>query len=785
MKKIISLFIICVIAITFIPSVCAVDNGWQEAFSKVIESSAATEFMVMDVSSNGIPELFCPSGKGTKVYYYEDQGAVLAADDPNIPYEFFTRLVSIRDTKTDDECYMGQVMNEDKLVTFKMSFSVCVPVLEIVAEEDPETGVGTFKGSGETLAESTKVTEQVRSYLEDYAVEYALKTQIRSRDVYAYGKKRAMNEMFDRYDVLASLSDDTPLFSAAQREEIKNSVAKGKFRAFSRLSMLSDSVVFVEYFADDTKATEYAFPYDEKYALLSDDFSVMETYDTEQKLDAEYILSLLSPENQPSNFNPDYGKTADFRGIDDYVTYFTALLSETETINENGKKEIASFCEYAVNKCSRTELKSTNNVFTIKKDATSIIARNASDCMARLRAICDGKGIALLRAAKTVPEIVCKGADLTKPVRIEFDKGVAESIKNASGLRILLDEKHGIYVNSAELSVLETEVEIFAVEYTKNTEDYSIVFTGKDNQEILSVSVPVWVIVPAKSDYSSVYASFDGGTENRGGRYDDLYKTIEFSVIRSGNYQVVEEDITINDMDTVSVSANQAIRFLVSKGIMEVDRGNNFYPEKDLSRYDFTKALVSMFYTENKDAVCSYPDVDPDGKYYRYIATAEAMDMTKPTADGTFAGDSAVTNEYILSLCGKILAEKKGYKFPDNYVEYLGYTDKDEITPAAMPYIAVAVQCGLAQNTGKLMPQKAVSREEGAYILYKTFTLLYDTSPVTTSFSAMIDEIDVAPQKMNDLGVLPRLVICVLFTLVSVLGIFLLWKGTKRTKKEE
>lgn len=781
MKKIISLFIICLIAITFIPSVSAVDNSWQTAFANVIESSATTEFMLMDVSSNGIPELFCASGKGTKVYYYEEQAAVLAADDPNIPYDFFTRLVSIRDTKTDDERYMGQVVHEDKLVTFKMSFSACVPTLEIIAEEFSKTGTGVFKGSGDTLLEDANTTEQVKNYLKNYAVEYVLKTQVCAEDVYTYGKKKAMNAMFERYSVLSGLSDDTPLFSATQREEIKTSVGKGKFRAFSKLSMLSDNVVFVEYFAEDSKAAEYAFPYNGKYALLTDKFQVMEIYNSEQELDSEYISSLLSPENQPSNFNPNYEKTKDFRGIDDYVTYFSALLSETEVINENGKKEIASFCEYTVNKCSRTEIKSNNNVFTVKKDTTSIIAQNASDCMARLKAICDGKGIALLRAAKTVPELVCKGADLTKPVRIEFDKGVAESIKKASGLRILLDEKHGIYVNSAELSVLESEVDIFAVEYTKNREDYSVVFTGKDNQEISSISMPVWVIVPAKSDFSTVYASFDGGTENRGGRYDDLYKSIEFSVTRSGNYQVVEEDITINDMDTVSISANQAIRFLVSKGIMEVYRGNNFHPEKDLSRYDFTKALVSMFYTENKDAVCSYPDVDPDGKYYKYIATAEAMDMTKPTDDGNFDGDAAVTNQYILSLCGKILAEKKGYKFPDNYVEYLGYTDKDEITPSAMPYIAVAVQCGLAQNSGKLMPQKAVSREEGAYILYKTFTLLYDTSPVTTSFSAMVDEEEKAPEQLRDLGVLPRLTICVLFTLVSVLGIFLL----KKSKKEE
>ena len=783
MKRIVSLFILCCMLSTFIPSVFAADLSWQEAFRAVIESSPSREYLLMDVSHNGIPELFCSGDKGVKVYYYDEQGAVLASDDSEIPYDFVTKLVSIRDTKTDDERYMGQIVRGDKLITFKMSFSACVPTLEVIAEENLKTGEGYFKGSGEKLEPCDNITEQVTAYLENYAVEYVLKTQIREEDVYTLGKKNAMNAMFDRFAVLSGFSDDTPLFSAQQREDIKKNVGKGKFSAFSKISMLSDNVIFVEYFADDSEAKEYAFPYNRRFALLSDELKVIKLYDSEWELDAEYLSSQLSVENQPSNFNPDYNRTKTFRGIDDYVSYFSALLSDTQSVNENGKKDIASFLEYTVNRCSRSEIKSDSNVFTVKKSVTSIIARNASDGMARLRAICDSKGVALLRAAKTVPELVCKGADLSKPIRIEFDKGVAESIKNASGLRIMLDDKHGIYVNSAELSVLESEVDIFTIEYTKTEKDYSIVFTGKDNQEIVSVSMPVWIIVPAKSDFSSVFATFDGGTENRGGRYDDLYKTIEFSVTRSGNYQVVEEDVTINDMYDVSISANQAIRFLVSKGIMEVDRSNNFYPEKDFSRYEFTKALVNMFYTENKDAKCSYPDVLPDNEYYKYIATAEAMDMTKPVADGTFSGDVAVTNEYMLYLCGKILAEKKGYKFPDNYVEHLAFSDKSDITPGSMPYVAVAVQCGLAQNAGKFMPQKAVTREEGAYILYKTFSLLYDTSPVTTSFSAMADS-DTDARSLADFGVLPRMLICVLFTGVSALGIFLLWKINNRKKEE-
>ena len=129
-------------------------------------------------------------------------------------------------------------------------------------------------------------------------------------------------------------------------------------------------------------------------------------------------------------------------------------------------------------------------------------------------------------------------------------------------------------------------------------------------------------------------------------------------------------------------------------------------------------------------------------------------------------------------ICGKVLAEKKGYKFPENYVDYLNLTDKTEITASAMPYIAVAVQCGLAQNDGELNPHDAVTKEKCAQILYKTFTLLYDTSPVTTSFSAVLEDTDQSPA-LNDLTPLERAIVCILVTALFALSFWLLTKKRK------
>lgn len=778
MKKIVSLLLASLLIFTTAPSTFADNGSWEEAARKTILNNSASGYLLMDVSADGIPELFMPDGIGVASYYYDGSTMVKAVSDRTIPFEFIKKLVSVRDVQTDEQIYMGQAMYDKKLITYKMSFSSCVPVLEVIAEENPNTGAGRFKGAGNILEDCENVSEVITEYLENYEEEHLMKSYLDSDEIKNFGKKGASTRLFERFSVLSTFSDDSLKFTAQQRDKIKANVGKGEFLAFDKITILNDDAIFVEYYVNDKNSFEYAFPYDKRYSLVSGAFEVIESYSKEQRLDGEFLWSLISDEAKPSNFKPEYKKTDTFRGIDDYVTYFSSLIKEDEPVNENGKKEIASFMEYAANKCSRTEVKAKNNTITVNKADVSLVSQNAVNSMGQLLSVCSSKGLKQIRTAKIVPELVCSGIDFSKPVRCEFENGVSESIGQASGIRIMLDNSHGIYVNKAELSVLEKEIDVFAVEFTKNKKDYSVVFTGKSNEAKDSISVPVWIIVPAQNDYSSVLASYDGGTENRGGQYDERYKRIEFSAVRSGNYQVVKEDITINDIESVAFSANQAIRFLVSKGVLEVDKNNNFLPNKKMSRYDFTKALVSMFYVTNSEAKCTYTDVMPKSRYYPYVATAEAMGMTKPFSEGIFGGEEAVTNEYILSLCGKVLAEKKGYKFPDNYVEYLEFTDKEEISASSMPYIAVAIQCGLAENIGEFLPQEAVTREKGAQILYKTFTLLYDTSPVTTSFSAVVENNE-NNNTLNDLTPIQRGVICVALTGILMFAFFLLYKKRK------
>ncbi len=780
MKKIISLFLTVFIILSSISVVCAEEALWETEYRRVINASKASNFVLLDVTGDGVPELFSDNYGKVFSFYYKDGTAIKASENKDVPFEFFKNLKYVENTETNEFFYMGQVTHGGLLYTYKMSFPANVPVLEVVAQENLLTGAGNFKGDAEVFSNAAEISSLVSEYLKKFAARYLCVVNITADDIHSFGRNGASTRAFSRYRLLSGLSDDTRNFSAAQREKIKKSVALGNFSEFSKISVLSDNAVFVEFFVNFAETEKMEFSYMKRWALLDADLAQVKYFSTERDLNTDEISSLIAAENIPSNINPDYERSASFRGIDDYVNYLASLVSASGGVNENGKKTVAQFMEYAVNKCSRAALKSSNNTLTITKSAVSIIAENAAICMGQLVSVCNSKNLSQIRTARTIPELVCKGVDLAKPVRIEFEEGVSSALSAVSGIRIMLDDSHGIYVNTAELAILEESNDTFCIEYKQNSEDYSIVFTDRNNAPVDTILSPVWFIVPAKDVYSSVIASYEGATDNRGGQFDERGGTIEFSALRTGNYQVVENDITINDADDVSLSRNEAIRFLVSKGVFTLDKRKNFYPQSKLTKYDFTMALVKMFYQLTEDAQVSYPDIKKNNKYYKYVATAEAQGLTKADKNGNFSGQSAVTKEHLLALCGKVLADKKGYQYPDKYLEYLQFTDKDIIAADAVGYISIAVQCGLVDNAGEFAPDTSVTKEEGAEILYKTYMLLYDTSAVTTSLSSTLSTPDVSAP-MSDLGVLPRVAMCIGVTVIFLVGIILVG----RRKKEE
>ncbi len=792
MKKLICIFLSVMILAAFPLGVFSEnERPWETEYARIISqftTQSQTKFVLADIDYDDTPELIAGDENSVSVFTYQNNSVIKTSDSKDISIKYFENLKTAQNTRTNLTEFMGQVSEGSDILTYKMNFSNGTPRVEVTAAEHSDR-TGIFKGNGETAQSVPDCSGLVAEYLADFSLKPFTLCVLTAKEISAAASKdTAIESFFKRYTFLSALSDDTSDFSKQQREAMKKAVGDGLFLSFDKLSRLGGSDVFVQFYVNDAAQGSFVFPYAKQYAVVTNAESAPVSaviYGHESELDTAYLSGLKTQENDASNVYIDYAKTKSFRGIDDYVNYLSAILSSSgETANENGKKAISEYMEHAVNRSSRTEIKARKNTVTVNDYAVSFIAENAADCMERLFRLCESQDFTQIRKPRTIPELVCSDIDFSQPVRIEYEKGIAQKLARVSGIRIMLSDSYGIYITAPDLAILENAFDLFCIELKKSGDAFSVVFTDKNNQTIDYIAAPVWFIAPAESEYSTVMASFKGGTDNWGGQFDPKNKTIEFSTNYSGDYDIVENDITINDIAALPSNTREAIRFMVSKGIFTLDKHNNFKPEDTLSRYDFTAALVKMFYATNVEAKSSFTDVPESSEFYRYIASAEEQNIAAGYADGTFRGGEPASREQVVTLCGRTLIEKKEYAYPENDESYLNYTDKDQISHWARPDIAVAAQCGLVNNIGAFSPSGAVTRSEGAEILYKTFMLLYDVSPVTT-VSSLADAESSVQNAPDVFDFEFRAAICIIITIVLLFVFYIFIKINKKRKTKK
>ncbi len=683
----------------------------------------------------------------------------------NIPFSVFENLWAAQNEKTNQTEFYGQATDRTTITTYQVIFEG--NAFEI--KQLSTTEYDAFVASDAAQTEDSLFAENHSLAPLSFVCCTLSAKEINS----AATIDDAIESLYLRYTFLSALSDDTAFFSKQQRDAIKKAVGAGVFLSFDKISKLSDTHIFVQYYVDTSLASSINLPYQKQYALLtgaSPAPQVVTKYNHESLLDVASLLSLKARDNAPGNLIIDYGRTAEFRGIDDYVNYLSTLLSNKETpLNENGAAAALEFVEFAVNQSSRTEIHAKNNRLVIDSETVSFLAENAQYCAERMMHLMNTHQVSQPRKTRVIPVLFASGIDLTKPLRLVYQQGTAQAISGISGIRLMLDKTHSIYLSADDLLVLEQTCGTVCLEYTMTENGFSVVFTDDANQAISYLSAPVWFTIPAESAYSTVIATYPGGTDNWGGQFDEKNKTITFSTNYSGTYDMVENDITINDIENLPATTKEAIRFLVSKGIFSVDKYNRFRPNNLLRRYDFTKAMVKMFYAVNLDARCSFTDISEKNQYYRYIASAEEQKLAAGYADGTFRGNASMTKEQVLTLCGRILVEKRAYLHTENDASYLQFTDNDKISDWAIPYIAVATRCGLIANGGVFAPGDTVTKAEGAELLYRTFMLLYDVSPTEPE----PEEIS-APQNAFDTEF--RIAICIFLTIVMLFAFYIVTK---------
>lgn len=462
-------------------------------------------------------------------------------------------------------------------------------------------------------------------------------------------------------------------------------------------------------------------------------WKVTEKHD--EPIEESVLEDVAKDATNKSNVSLDFEKISSFKDEDDLVDYIKKALNNMEGVapNDVAKGELISFIETSISSICTNFVSGRGNRFTLNKKALKDLANKAQDIKEEVNEFLSEKEISLGKEINIIIRIVWKNCKDKKPCSITLDPELYKHLKGAS-VRLMLG-KSGCFVQiSAEnAKKLAEKYPNMKIVFSKTGDDtYAIQYETEKGKKIDKLPDPVKVTfgVPADSLICTVMATYSGGSDNWGGQFDPASGTLSFDTPYSGQYEVLENNVQIDDIGDLSEESQKAIRFLVSKGYLGLD-GKNFLPYGTLSRYQFTQALVSMLFMLDRSETTTFTDVPEDSPYYAFVASAQAKNIVEGYDAETFGGEINMSVEHMLALAGRTLVEQKAYTVPGNPNEYLEiFTDRGKISDRTAAHVALAIREGLFKDIETPDSQAEITREQAAVILYRLFLLLYEVPPV-------------------------------------------------------
>ena len=508
-------------------------------------------------------------------------------------------------------------------------------------------------------------------------------------------------------------------------------------------------------------------------------WQVKQTHDA--PLEPGELDALLAQLLAEPNLTVDYSRVSsgDLEQVKDYLQ---SLLDNMDglTPNDAAKQVLAELVESALSAGCSGGVTGQDNRLTLDGTQLDTLTQRAGQMIQALEGLLSDNGVALNRPLTARIRVLWSNLDWGSPCQVTLDQGLLDAMGDCTVQLLLADGQHGLQLSPETVKDLVAAHGSMAVRLAAGEEGlYTIQFLDSQGNLLEQLDTAVTLFLPCTSPLATVMASYRGGSDNWGGQYDERNGVIFFDVRYSGDYQVLENSVEIDDIGDLPQEVQQAIRFMVSKGYFSLEDGK-FLPQDPLNRYAFSEALVGMFFALDRQLQTSFPDVPAESPYYPYVASGEHSHIIEGLGDGTFGGEIALTVEQMLALAARTLMEQKGYTAPTDAQSYLtGFSDGLETSDWAVEQAALAIREGLMDPGGVLAPQAAVSRAQAALILYRLFLLLHEVSPVALDLPPVTQE--EAPQVSQEAGI-PVAAIAAAGGVLAVGGGAALWFCLHRRK---
>ncbi len=453
-------------------------------------------------------------------------------------------------------------------------------------------------------------------------------------------------------------------------------------------------------------------------------WTLIERNTSGETFDESLVEKYKKQDFEPLQINFLYEDLYTYSTLEEYIKVIEDEIS-AKTLNNQDKLLLNQYISTVLQKLNMQSIEASQNEVTITNDALKNITNALITTNEAFNNSIEIDKLSLNKSIEHTARFNVDRLNTKKPIKVQLSEDLLKDIdiekQGDNNLYISFDgSSMGVSLTYKDLQTILSENGATTLILTYSEDGVTLTFENKAG-EISKLSVPITVIVPAKSEASIVYTD----DELWGGQYIAETNSLFFETKNSGTYSVKDNVINLSDIDTFTEEQKEQINFLVTRGFFDIEN-EKFEPSKTITRNEFVKTINRMFFLLDKDAVTSFTDVQTDSPYYHYISSAEEQGVVYGYKDNTFKGDILVPITQVLSISARTLATKKGYEYPTNPEEYLNFIDADKIPTEARAEIALAVREGLIEEGGLLEPQRQITRAEAAEILYKLYMLLYE-----------------------------------------------------------
>lgn len=192
-----------------------------------------------------------------------------------------------------------------------------------------------------------------------------------------------------------------------------------------------------------------------------------------------------------------------------------------------------------------------------------------------------------------------------------------------------------------------------------------------------------------------------------------LFATTATAALVASAIVPVASAAQINDFNTISSYAQEAVQDLVDRGVIQGDEKGNFNPRKSVTRAEAATILVNALELESTGSI-NFTDVKAGAWYYDAINAAVNNGIFQGQGAGKFNPSGNLTR----SEAAIILVDAFGLEGSASLSQF---SDSASVKAWAQEALEIAVANGVIKgDNGKLNPNAPITRQDFAVMYSRT-----------------------------------------------------------------